>query len=150
MENQMNEHRLDQPTGKGSVHHLHPQHSEPGAVAADRNMSLEDKRAMLADWASDARAVRDHPALRQLDSGAVVDIDAVLSALKRLDSIQGDQTTFGIGSADSKHLERSADDRRKSLWNFWDDDDDDPPPCPAAAVPWKPRPILDATGLMVA
>jgi hypothetical protein len=113
-------------------------------------MSLEDKRTMLADWASDARAVRNHPAFRQLDTGVVVDIDSILSALKRLDGTEADQTMFGINSPNTKHLGTLADEERRPLWKFWSDDDDDPPPCPAAAVPWRPRPMLDATGLMAA
>jgi hypothetical protein len=113
-------------------------------------MSLHDKRATLADWASDARAVRDHPALRQLDTGVVLDIDAILGALKRLDGTQEQHRAFNVRSPDSKHLGKSPDGERRWAWKFWEDDDDDPPPCPAAAVPWRPRPILDATGLMVA
>jgi hypothetical protein len=89
MENLMNQLRLDQPTGMGMVHLHAQQPSDPFSVIEDLDMSVADKRALLADWASDARAVRDHPALRQLDSGAVVNIDAILSALKRLDGIQG-------------------------------------------------------------
>lgn len=148
----MSEPRLDQPEQYGVVHHLETYHSEPFAVVADLGMSVEDKRAMLADWASDARAVRDHPAFRRLDTGAVVDIDTVLSALKRLDDIEDGRRNFLVkphsrpGGAD--RIDRGA----RPLWQFWtDDDDDDPPPCPAAARPWKPRPLLDATrALMVA
>ena len=150
MENQMNEHGLDQTSGTGLVHFIRSRHSDPFAVVEDTGMSLEAKRAMLADWASDARAVRDHPALRQLDTGVVLDIDAILSALKRLDGIQEQHTAFNVGSPDSKHLGKNLEAEKRSLWKFWNDDDDDPPPGPAAAVPWRPRPILDATGLMVA
>jgi hypothetical protein len=150
MENQMNKHRLDQPSGVGLVHYLRPQHSDPSAIVEDPHMSLQDKRVTLADWASDARAVRDHPALRQLDTGVVLDIDAILGALKLLGGIQEQHNGFNVGSPDSNHLRRSPNGERLSAWKFWEDDDDDPPPCPAAAVPWRPRPILDATGLMVA
>jgi hypothetical protein len=150
MENQMHEPILDHPTGIRGRTHLHQRYSDPFAVVADPEMSSEDKRAMLADWASDARAVCDHPALRQLDNGVVVDIDRVLSALKRLDGIQTDQSMFGTRSHNSKHLGTIADEERRPLWKFWDDDDDDPPPCPSAAVPWRPRPMLDATRLMAA
>jgi hypothetical protein len=150
MENQMHEPILDHPTAIRRRRHLQHQHSDPFAVVADRNMSLEDKRATLADWASDARAVRDHPALRQLDNGVMVDIDRVLSALKRLDGSQSDQEMFRIRSHDTKHLGTLTEEERRPLWKFWDDDDDDPPPCPSAAVPWRPRPTLDATSLMAA
>ena len=153
MENQMHETVLDHLTGIAKFRHLQPNHSDPFAVVVDPDMSLEDKRAMLADWASDARTVRDHPAFRQLDNGAVLDIDSILSALKSLDDAQTHQSVFRIKSPDSKHLGPKPDAGRRPLWKFWDDDDDDdddPPPCPSAAVPWRPRPTLDATGLMAA
>jgi len=60
----------------------------PDDIVRDRNMSIEDKRARLASWASDARAVPNCPALRRLDDGNLVLIDEVLSALKVLDGQQ--------------------------------------------------------------
>jgi hypothetical protein len=50
------------------------------------NVWLEkaQKQTILASWASDARAVADAPSLRQLDDGAILDIDAILEALKKL------------------------------------------------------------------
>jgi hypothetical protein len=150
MENQMNEALYDRPTGMGLVRHLQHQHSDPQTVVADAGMSLEDKRALLADWASDARAVRDHPALRQLNSGVVVEIDSILDALKGLDGIHDNQTSSATRAPDTKHLGRTAAEKSPLLWRFWDDDDDDPPPCPATAVPWRPLPILDAPGRIAA
>lgn len=152
MEKQMSDPRLDQPEEFGVVHHLQRHHSDPFAVVADPGMSVEDKRAMLADWASDARAVRDYPALRRLDTGAVVDINSVLSALKQLDEIGADHRNFLVKPHSGLRMVDRTDHEARPLWQFWkDDDDDDPPPCPAAARPWKPRPLLDATSsLMVA
>lgn len=59
----------------------------PDDIVDDATLSAAQKRAILASWASDARAVIDAPALRQLDNGDVVDIDTILDALKRLDGI---------------------------------------------------------------
>src|SRR5690349_6463653 len=57
----------------------------PRDVLQDPSMTVDEKRALLASWASDARAVTDAPALRQLENGAIVFIDDVLDALKQLD-----------------------------------------------------------------
>jgi len=65
----------------------------PVDVVADPKLTTADKRAILASWVSDARAVEDAPTLRRLDSGAVVEIAAVFDALRRLDrsvSVRGD------------------------------------------------------------
>lgn len=76
-------------------------------VMKDRHMAEQAKRELLADWASDARAVPDAPGLRRLDSGALVRIDVLLEALDRLSV--GSRPTF-------------------------DNDDDDPPPGGAAVL----------------
>jgi len=138
---------LDRPGDLGVVHFLNP-HTDPFGVVDDPNMSIAEKRALLADWASDRRAVLDHPALRRLDTGELVDIDAVLDALKRLDSLEVHQQWPALRR---RPRDRQAKGGRVT-WSFWkDDDDDDPPPCPAAAKPWKPSPLLDAANaLMVA
>jgi hypothetical protein len=59
-------------------------YTHPDEVLSDSHLTFDQKREMLASWASDARAVVDAPTLRQLDSGAVVHVDAVLWALSRL------------------------------------------------------------------
>jgi hypothetical protein len=59
-------------------------YTHPDEVLSDSSLTFDQKREVLASWASDARAVVDAPTLRQLDSGAVVHIDAVLWALSRL------------------------------------------------------------------
>ncbi|SFN03033.1 hypothetical protein SAMN05216573_107104 [Bradyrhizobium sp. Rc3b] len=67
---------------------LHPGavFSHPGEVVADPNLSLAEKRAILASWASDASAIASCPALRSPDGlKAPVHIDEVLEALRALD-----------------------------------------------------------------
>jgi hypothetical protein len=55
------------------------------AVRSDPKLTTAEKRAVLASWISDVRAVEDAPSLRWLDSGAVVEVDAILQALVSLD-----------------------------------------------------------------
>jgi hypothetical protein len=58
----------------------------PHQVLGDALLSRGEKRALLAEWASDAYAVEGRPGWRQiLGSGAVVVIDDVLDALRALD-----------------------------------------------------------------
>ncbi|WP_133705744.1 hypothetical protein [Rhizobium sp. BK313] len=53
-------------------------------------LSVDDKRAILAAWASDFYAVESKPALRQLPGmPEPVSIDEVQSALKELDRCYG-------------------------------------------------------------
>jgi hypothetical protein len=59
--------------------------AHPEEVVDDQELTLADKRSLLASWASDALAVEDAPSLRQLASGAVVRVDDVMAALKSLD-----------------------------------------------------------------
>jgi hypothetical protein len=68
---------------------LHPgtAYAHPRHVVADPTISLAEKRAILASWASDAAAVPSNPALRTLPgSYRKVTIDEVLTALSELDS----------------------------------------------------------------
>lgn len=57
----------------------------PDEVLADPSLWDEEKRALLAAWASDAHAVEGRPTLRQLDSGAIVPVSEILAALRSLD-----------------------------------------------------------------
>jgi len=110
----------------------------PMDVVQDLALTTEDKRALLASWASDARAVQDHPGLRRLDDGRVVQIDDVLDALKALDSFR---------SANPHADENALPFIRRGHWSrlgrIWrkgshDDDDDNPPTAPAAVRPFRP------------
>jgi hypothetical protein len=67
---------------------LHPAsvYDHPGDVVRDAALSIGEKRAILASWASDAAAVASNPALRELPgSHRKVSIDEVLEALAALD-----------------------------------------------------------------
>ena len=67
---------------------LHPGsvYDHPRDVVADQTISIGEKRAILASWASDAAAVASNPALRELPgSRRLVTIDEVLEALTSLD-----------------------------------------------------------------
>lgn len=61
----------------------------PTDVARAPALSVDDKRAILAAWASDFYAVDSRPALRQLPGTTPVSIDEVQSALKELDQRYG-------------------------------------------------------------
>ena len=71
---------------------LHPANAfaHPMDVVEDQDLSLTEKRAILASWASDACAIEAAPALRQPDDGTVVRFDDVMDALKTLDRRSGD------------------------------------------------------------
>jgi hypothetical protein len=67
---------------------LHPGtvFSHPRDVIANPKLSLAEKRAILASWASDASAIASCPALRAPDGlKAPVHIDEILEALRALD-----------------------------------------------------------------
>ena len=116
-------------------------YTHPDDVASDPKLTKPQKRAVLASWISDARAVENAPALRRLDSGAVVEVDAILRALALLDALGPDR------KHDRKRPPPSP--RRRSVITRWlsragpsngaNDNDDDPPPAPAgSAVPFRP------------
>jgi hypothetical protein len=67
---------------------LHPAsvYDHPNDVVTDATLSIGEKRAILASWASDAAAVASNPALRELPgSHRKVSIDEVFEALAALD-----------------------------------------------------------------
>jgi hypothetical protein len=64
----------------------------PHQVLGHALLSRGEKRALLAEWASDVHAVEGRPGWRQIPgSGAVVVIDDILDALRALDNSQGEQ-----------------------------------------------------------
>jgi hypothetical protein len=71
---------------------LHPANafSHPMDVVDDRDLTLTEKRAILASWASDACAVEAAPALRRPEGGSLVRFDDVMDALKELDRRHGE------------------------------------------------------------
>ncbi len=66
---------------------LHPAQAfeHPLQVVNDPDLTLNEKRAILASWASDACAVEAAPALRQSANGKTVAFDDVMEALRLLD-----------------------------------------------------------------
>lgn len=67
---------------------LHPGsvYDHPCDVLESPTLSIGEKRAILASWASDAAAVASNPALREIPgSRRLVTIDEVLEALSALD-----------------------------------------------------------------
>ena len=72
---------------------LHPAQAfeHPGEVVNDPDLTLNEKRAILASWASDACAVEAAPALRCAPGGRrPVGVDEILEALRALDRAASD------------------------------------------------------------
>jgi hypothetical protein len=71
---------------------LHPGtvFDHPRDVLADHSLSISEKRAILASWASDASAIASCPSLRApAGSKAPVTIDEIINALCELDGGPG-------------------------------------------------------------
>ena len=67
---------------------LHPGtvYDHPRDVVTDARLTLSEKRAILASWASDASAIASCPALRAPDGlKGPVSVDEILEALCELD-----------------------------------------------------------------
>ena len=66
---------------------LHPANAfaHPGDVVNDPDLTLNEKRAILASWASDACAVEASPALREGPNGSTIKYDEIMDALRTLD-----------------------------------------------------------------
>ncbi len=136
------------PSGDAAIY-LHPEE-----VAGDPELTLADKRAILASWISDARAVENAPTLRRLDSGAVVEADAILRALGSLDGSSSDPATRRHPAPFPGRRVRAASKwmRRIGLPPRFNDDDDDPPQAPAGVgAPFRPpkRPVGPGAALKI-
>jgi hypothetical protein len=104
----------------------------PDDVLNHPDLTTAEKREVLAFWASHTHSVVGVPSLRQLESGAIVSLDEVLTALQALDETPVSHT--------STRPTQSVERRRRSLPGILGslvrrDDDDDPPPSPTAALP---------------
>jgi hypothetical protein len=97
---------------------LHPAQafSQPSDVVNDPDLTLNEKRAILASWASDACAVESIPGLRcaPTKGGKPVAFDDVIDALRALDAAAMESISrykralrkrriFGRGSGQSGH-----------------------------------------------
>jgi hypothetical protein len=67
---------------------LHPARAfgHPSEVVNDPDLTLNEKRAILSSWASDACAIEAAPDLRAPHSGAMVRFDDIMEALRTLDA----------------------------------------------------------------
>ena len=97
---------------------LHPAQafSHPTDVVNDPDLTLNEKRAILASWASDACAIESVPALRRAptEGGKPIAFDDVMDALRALDARASETSNryrrvlrkrriFGRGSGQSGH-----------------------------------------------
>ena len=72
----------------------------PMDVLSEATLDLQEKRAILSSWASDACAVESIPALRQPPGEQPVPFDQILDALRQLDI---DESTRHAGSGEFRH-----------------------------------------------
>jgi hypothetical protein len=70
---------------------LHPAQAfdHPSNVVNDPDLTLSEKRAILASWASDACAVEAVPSLRSIPGRTPVRFDDIMDALRQLDGRAG-------------------------------------------------------------
>jgi hypothetical protein len=75
---------------------LHPARAfrRPRDVVEDEDLTVQEKRAILASWASDACAVEDAPALRRPANLPPISFDEVMDALKRLDGAEVEKPSY--------------------------------------------------------
>lgn len=76
---------------------LHPAGAfrTPMEVVNDPDLTTQEKRAILASWASDACAVEAAPILRQPVGAAPIKFDDILDALKALDGEAASKPNYG-------------------------------------------------------
>jgi hypothetical protein len=73
---------------------LHPAMAfgHPSEVLDDPDLTINEKRAILASWASDACAIEAAPDLRAGSNGSPVKFDDIMDALRALDKeVNGDK-----------------------------------------------------------
>jgi hypothetical protein len=63
-------------------------------VVSDPDMTILEKRAILASWASDACAVEAAPDLRRRPSAPLIRFEDIMDALKRLDGEAAEQPSY--------------------------------------------------------
>lgn len=76
---------------------LHPARAfrQPSDVLDDPDLTTNEKRAILASWASDACAVEASPELRQPTDGPPVKFDDIMDALRALDKEAAARPDYG-------------------------------------------------------
>ena len=90
---------------------LHPAgaYGHPKEVVADADLTLNEKRAILAAWASDACAIQAAPDLRQQGDGPPVSFDDIMEALKALDGEAYGRTDYGKLANRARRIRRLYD-----------------------------------------
>ena len=122
----------------------------PRDVLAHPGLSTEERRAILASWASDASALEGAPSTRCLRGSRAepVFVDAVLAALGERDRKSAPKFS-SVTSAGPARQPRQRRLRRLADLHWYvrpgrRDDDDDPPPCPVMSMP-RPKTPPDAS-----
>jgi len=84
---------------------LHPAQAfgHPNEVVRDPDLTLNEKRAILAAWASDACAIEAAPELRRSPAGPPVRFDDIMDALCTLDR---QAAAAGIGERERRKARR--------------------------------------------
>jgi hypothetical protein len=87
---------------------VHPSQvfEHPRDVVNDPDLSLNEKRAILASWASDAWAIETAPALGKTPAGRVVSFDEIMDAMRALDKEFLATQSSGSKSAKSQSVNR--------------------------------------------
>jgi hypothetical protein len=91
---------------------LHPAHAfeHPMKVVNDPDLTLSEKRAILASWVLGVCAVEAAPALRRVSgSGPTVQFDDVMDALRALDRM-------AAGNSRPSHYRRVLEHRRPGVF----------------------------------
>ena len=63
--------------------------AHPADVVNDQDLTLNEKRAILASWASDASAIEAVSTLRSLPDRAAITLDDIMDALRTIDRQTG-------------------------------------------------------------
>jgi hypothetical protein len=116
--------------------------AHPDEVLSDGELNIEDKRALLASWASDAFSIENSPSLRQLKSGAVVRVDDIMEALKSLDEPRR-EAAFTISQSFARRAGKPIVRRRNRSPQ---DDNEPPPPAAGARIPLAWKELAGANG----
>lgn len=89
---------------------LHPARAfaKPMDVVNDLDLTLSEKRAILAAWASDACAVEANPSLRSASGRSSVQFDEIMDALHELDRIAAEKQAAAALSARARKTQRTA------------------------------------------
>jgi acyl-CoA synthetase (NDP forming) len=94
---------------------LHPAQAfeHPRFIVSDPDLTLNEKRAILSSWASDACAIEAAPALRQRPGTvAAVSFDEIVDALRALDrQAREDQPP--------RHYRKVLADRKPGIFGRW-------------------------------